>query len=71
MFAAALFAEWDALSGAILYTLGSTLGGMTIALALALLFAGLFTLSPLLNRALLPIIVIIRTAPDPGDSGPC
>jgi len=61
--AAALFAEWDALSGAILYTLGSTLGGMTIALALALLFAGLFTLSPLLNRALLPIIVIIRTAP--------
>lgn len=61
--AQALVGEWGTLFEAILFTLRSTLGGMTIALCLALTFAGLFTLSPLLSRALMPLIIVIRTAP--------
>jgi len=59
----ALGAEFPALMEANFYTLRSTLGGMTIALVLALLLAALFTLSPLLTRAVLPLVIVIRTAP--------
>ncbi len=58
-----LTGEWPRLSQALWFTLRSTLGGMAIALVLALVLAGLFTLSDLLSRAFLPLIVILRTAP--------
>ena len=55
--------DWPRLSQALLFTLRSTLGGMALAFVLALVLAGLFTLSDLLSRAFLPLIVILRTAP--------
>ena len=61
--AAALVEEREKLAAAILFTLRSTLGGIAIAVVLAVTFAGLFTLSPLLQRAVLPLIIVIRTAP--------
>lgn len=61
--AKSLVTDAGALLEAIRYTLTSTLGGMAIALVLAVIFAGLFTLSPMLSRALLPLIIVIRTAP--------
>lgn len=61
--ARALVTEMPALMQANFYTLRSTLGGMTIALVVALTFAMLFTLSPMLTRAVLPLIIVIRTAP--------
>lgn len=59
----ALFTKFPALMQANFYTLRSTFGGMFIALVLALTFATLFTLSPMLTRAVLPLIIVIRTAP--------
>ncbi|SLN42279.1 ABC transporter permease [Roseisalinus antarcticus] len=59
----ALVQETDALAVALAYTLRSTVGGVALALVLAVSIAGLFTLSPLLSRALLPLIIMLRTAP--------
>lgn len=59
----ALVSDSGALATAIFYTLRSTLAGLLCALALALTFAGLFTLSPLLARSFLPLIIVVRTAP--------
>lgn len=58
-----LLADSGALGQAIFYTLRSTVVGVTCALCLSLVFAGLFTLSPLFGRAVLPLIIVIRTAP--------
>jgi NitT/TauT family transport system permease protein len=48
---------------ALSYTLRSTFAGLALALCLSLVFAGVFTWSPATSRALLPLIVILRTAP--------
>jgi ABC-type nitrate/sulfonate/bicarbonate transport system permease component len=48
---------------ALAYTVGSTVAGLSLALALSLVMASLFTWSPATSRALLPLIVILRTAP--------
>ncbi|QEW22624.1 Putative aliphatic sulfonates transport permease protein [Marinibacterium anthonyi] len=53
---------WDIIP-AIAWTLRSVLLGMGIALVLAVILAGIFTLSPLVSRALLPLIIMLRTAP--------
>lgn len=55
--------ETGAILAALAYTLGSTFAGLSLALALSLVMAGLFTWSPATSRALLPLIVILRTAP--------
>jgi ABC-type nitrate/sulfonate/bicarbonate transport system permease component len=60
---AAFGTETTAILSALFYTLRSTLAGLALALALSLLMAGLFTWSPATSRALLPLIVILRTAP--------
>lgn len=59
----ALVTDAGDLAIAIAYTLRSTLGGIVLAVLLAVTVAGLFTLSPLASRAFLPLIIILRTAP--------
>ncbi|MCC5974912.1 MAG: ABC transporter permease subunit [Rubellimicrobium sp.] len=61
--AKALWADAEMIARALGYTLRSTLLGMAVSLWLALSLAALFTVSDLLSRALLPLIVILRTAP--------
>lgn len=51
------------LAVAIAYTLRSTLGGIALAVMIAVSVAGIFTLSPLASRAFLPLIIVLRTAP--------
>lgn len=60
---AAFATDTGKILSALAYTLRSTLIGMALALALSLILAGLFTWSPATSRALLPLIVILRTAP--------
>lgn len=60
---AAFGTEAGAILSALFHTLRSTLAGLAMALVLSLLMAGLFTWSPATSRALLPLIVILRTAP--------
>ena len=61
--AGAFVSHFQEIVSSIAYTLRSVLLGMGLALILALILAGLFTLSPLLSRALLPLVIILRTAP--------
>lgn len=53
---------WDIIP-AIAWTLRSVLLGMSLALILAMILAGAFTLSPMLSRAVLPLVIMLRTAP--------
>ena len=59
----ALVGEWPKLGLALGYTLQSTLMGLAVAFTIANLLAALFTLSPRLAQAMMPIVITIRTAP--------
>ena len=61
--ASALGEHWARLRGALLYTLQSAVLGLATAFLVAVLLAALFTLSDGLARALMPIVITIRTAP--------
>lgn len=60
---AALVDQRAAIAHALLQTLGTALLGLLAAFALAVLLAGLFTGLPWLARALLPLVIGVRTAP--------
>ncbi|MEM1289193.1 MAG: ABC transporter permease [Pseudomonadota bacterium] len=59
----ALSEQWGRLSGAVAYTLQSALLGLATAFLIAVVLATLFTLSDGLARAMMPIVITIRTAP--------
>lgn len=60
---AALVDQRLAIAQALLATLGTALLGLLAAFALAVLLAGLFTGLPWISRALLPLVIGLRTAP--------
>lgn len=60
---ATLVAEWGQLSDALLYTVRSAVLGLIVATALALSLASLFVASETVTRAVLPLVIVIRTAP--------
>ncbi|MEM6381924.1 MAG: ABC transporter permease [Pseudomonadota bacterium] len=59
----ALQNDWSRLSGAVGYTLQSALLGLATAFLVAVTLATLFTMSDGLARAMMPIVITIRTAP--------
>lgn len=60
---AALVDQRLAIAQALVATLGTAILGLVAAFALAVLLAGLFTGLPWLARALLPLVIGLRTAP--------
>ncbi|MDR3493524.1 MAG: ABC transporter permease subunit [Ancalomicrobiaceae bacterium] len=59
----ALNQDWPKLGAALGYTLRGTLLGLLMSTCLALVFATLFTLSDGVARAVMPLLIAIRTAP--------
>ncbi|MDR3375784.1 MAG: ABC transporter permease [Ancalomicrobiaceae bacterium] len=59
----ALNQDWPKLGAALGYTLRGTLFGLVISTSLALVLGTLFTLSDNLARAVMPLLIAIRTAP--------
>ena len=58
-----LVAEWGQVSDALLYTVRSAVFGLSVATVLALSLASLFVASATATRAILPLVIVIRTAP--------
>ncbi|CAN7389502.1 ABC transporter permease subunit [Phenylobacterium sp. LjRoot225] len=53
----------DEIGSATAFTLGCTVAGLAVSLVLAVVLAVLFTLSSGLDRALTPLVLIVRTVP--------
>jgi NitT/TauT family transport system permease protein len=59
----ALLDNGGAIGAASLFTLRNAVAGLATAFFVALALAAIFTLSPAVSRAVLPLVIVLRTAP--------
>ncbi len=55
--------EWHGIAGAAAFTLRNAIAGLVVAFTIAILLAALFVTSDVATRAVLPLVIAIRTAP--------